>query len=77
MVVTYPEEIPRQLYKGYSAPVLSIKAHLCSPPPLVLMQMVKWFSEQGLATERTGPADIKGIDVTGCRINSGLREFQS
>lgn len=41
------------------------------------MQMVKWFSEQGLVTERTGPADIKGVDVTCCRINSGLREFQS
>lgn len=77
VVVTYPEEILRQLYKDDSAPVLSIKAHLCSFFPPVLMQMVKWFSEQGLGTERTGPADIKGVDVTDCRINSGLREFQS
>lgn len=62
MVVSYPEGFPRLLYKGYSAPVPSIKAHLCSafPPTSVLMQMVKWFSEQGLAAERTGPADIKG-----------------
>lgn len=35
------------------------------------------FQSRGLAVEWTGPADIKGVDVTCCRMNSGLGEFPS
>ena len=41
------------------------------------MQMVKWFLEQGLAAERTRPADTNGVEVTCCRRNSELGEFLS
>ena len=41
------------------------------------MQMVKWFLEQGLAAERTRPADTNGVEVTCCGRNSELGEFLS
>lgn len=63
MVLPYPEGFARLLYKGYSAPVLSIKAHA-----KLAFFFFSFNTDGQMAVERMGPSDIKGVDVTCCRI---------